>query len=1156
MLERLSRSVLVLVVGGALVGHHVRADAQEYRATLTGLVADAQGGILPGVTVTATQVETGLVHQVVTEATGLYTFALLPPGNYTVVAQLEGFARLVRENVRLNSGQRVTLDLKLEVGSMTETVTVQGEAALLSTGTASVGVVVESAQLDNLPMSGRAPSSLIKLSAGVLDQTSPVANTRPFDNSGTSSFSMGGGQNRTNELLLDGGPNMAADRRISYNPPADIVQEIKIETFQSDASYGNSAAGTVNIVTKSGTNRFSGGAGYYSQPSSLSGTTFFTKRAGRTEPPFTYKQGGATAGGPLVIPGLIDGRNRVFWIVSYDNIRDSYVTPVTTTVPTEAMRNGDFSALLGLGDVYRIYDPLTGVAEGARRRRQPFSGNRIPADRINSVAREYLNYYPLPNQPGSPDGTGNYLSPTTRSDTYDSLMGRTDININASNRLMFKLFGNDRVERKGNLFDNIGTGAILPRRNSGAMLDYVHILNSTTTVNSRVGWTRFSDHETRESTGFDMTSIGFPPSLAAASINPVLPLVSFSDTTAALGPTGGNVAGAGFSTVFDTYQWFTSATSVRGKHTLKFGADIRLLRETSINYGDSAGNYSFGTNWTRGPLDNAAGAPNGQAFASFLLGLPTGGQFEVNTDRDNHAFYSAFFFQDDWRPRSDLTINVGLRYERETGTVERHDRTLVGFDETSPNSATAAARAAYAANPQPGLPASAFNPAGGPLFASSSQRNVYSTPGDAFSPRFGVAYTPAAFDGKTVFRGGFGIFYDTYGTMGIQQPGFSQATPFVATLDGFLTPAAYLSNPFPAGILQPVNAARGLDQNLGQGLTYTNPSVAQPYSRRYTAGVQQELDAGIVLEGTYSYSEYRSLPIGVARNFTPASYLSTSDVRDQETINRLSANVPNPFQGLLPGTTLNGPTITYEQLLRAFPQYSSLQVNTVNEGSSDQHMLSGTIQKRFARGMQALATYTRSIMMESTSRLNPSDTELERRIANEDRPNRFVLSGVYALPFGAGQPYGNGAAPWLRTVIGGWSVSGIYTYQSGAVLTWGNVIYLGGDLEWDPRNVARAFNTAAFNTIPSQQLDRNIRTLPSDFGELRLDAVNTLNVALFKNTTLGGGVTLQLRAETFNAFDRVQFSSPVTAPTNANFGQVTSQANAPRSVQFAARVMW
>ena len=296
-----------------------------------------------------------------------------------------------------------------------------------------------------------------------------------------------------------------------------------------------------------------------------------------------------------------------------------------------------------------------------------------------------------------------------------------------------------------------------------------------------------------------------------------------------------------------------------GKHTLKYGADVRLLRETSINYGNSAGSYTFGTNWTRGPLDNAASAPNGQAFASLLLGLPTAGQFDVNTDRDNHAFYSAFFFQDDWRPRSDLTINLGLRYERETGTVERYDRTLVGFDETSANSVTAAARAAYAANPQPGLPVSDVQPGRwtdlrvlvAPQRLQHARRRVLAAvrrrlhaPGvrrqDGVPRRLRDLLRHLRDDGRPAAR---------------VQP----VDAVRATLDGFLTPAATLSNPFPGGILQPVDAARGLDQNLGQTLTYTNSSVAQPFSRRYTAGVQQQLGSGIVLEGTYAVQRVQGL---------------------------------------------------------------------------------------------------------------------------------------------------------------------------------------------------------------------------------------------------------------------------------------------------------
>ena len=287
-----------------------------------------------------------------------------------------------------------------------------------------------------------------------------------------------------------------------------------------------------------------------------------------------------------------------------------------------------------------------------------------------------------------------------------------------------------------------------------------------------------------------------------------------------------------------------------------------------------------------------------------------------------------------------------------------------------------------------------------------------------------------------------------------------------------------------------------------------------------------------------------------------ARQLASRAATDQTTINRLTANVPNPFQGLLPGSTLNGPTVAFEQLLRAYPQYPNLQMTNANLGSADQQMVTFTLQKRFAEGLQLLATYTRSVMYEATSKLNASDRELERRLANEDRPNRLVLSGIYALPFGERGTLGSSASRWLRTAISGWTVSGIYTYQSGSVVSWGNVIYLGGDPGWEARNIERAFDTSRFNTNPSQQLDRNIRTLPSDFGHVRSDGINTLNAALIKNTALGRGVNLQVRGEVFNAFDRVQFGAPVMNPTNSNFGRLTSQVNAPRSVQFGLRLIW
>ena len=1152
--SKLARTAGVLFA--ALVVWESAAAAQEYRATLTGRVVDEQAAALPGVTVVATHIATGTKSESVTDGSGLYTFPLLPPGDYSVSAELTGFARTLRDRVPLGAGQRVPIDLTLKVGSFNETITVAAERTLLQTATASLGLSIEATQIESLPMSGRAPSSLVKLAGGVADLTSPTTNTRPFDNAGTSNFAIGGGQTRTSDLLLDGGPNMARDRRISYNPPADIVQEVTVETFQSDAAFGNTQSGTVNIITKGGTNEFRGAAGYYTQPSELAGTNFFTKRAGGKDPPYKYKQGGFTVGGPVVIPRLFNGRNKVFWILSYDNIRAQYAGPTLTTVPTAAMRRGDFSELLALGDIYRIYDPMTGVAVGQRRQRQPFPNNVIPTDRLSPVALAYLNYYPLPNVPGEANGTGNYLSPHVRSDTYHSLMGRTDVNLTSKSRLMVKWYGNDRVERKGNLFDNIGTGAILPRLNSGAMGDYVRTVSSALVLNTRFGWTRFADHEHRQSTGFDITSLGFPGSLAAASLQPVLPQINFGDSTTSLGPTGGNRAGAGFDEVFDSYQWFTSANLQKGRHAIKFGADLRFLREVAMNYGNSAGIFTFGTQWTRGPLDNSAAAPQGQALASFLLGLPTAGGFDAETESDVRSASAAFFIQDDWRATSQLTLNLGLRYELEAGTSEKNNGLVVDFDPDPINGVTAAARSAYAANPQPDLPLSAFNPTGGLVFASPDRRQAYHTPRNQVSPRIGVAYTPGKLRDSTVFRGGFGVYYHAYGITGVNRPGFAQTTELVATNDGFLRPFATLSNPFPTGILPPATTALGVDQNLGQAVTFYNPDTRPSYSRRYTAGLQQRLPAGMVLELSYQYNQARGLPINDNLNVVPASFLSTSAERDQAVINRLTANVANPFAGLLPGTTLNGSTVQLQQLLVAFPQYTGVTIQGANLGYSNQHVLSLTAQKRFSAGFQLLATYTRSSMKEATGRLNASDADLYYGISNEDRPHRLVLSGVYALPFGTDRAVGAGAAPWVRALISGWTVSGHYTYQVGQIASWGNVIYLGGDLNWDPRNIDQAFDVTRFNRNAAQQLSMNIRTLAPDFADLRLDPIDTLNLAVFKDVSLGGQRALQLRAEAFNALDHVQFSGPQMNPTNANFGRVTAQPNTPRTFQFAVRFKW
>jgi hypothetical protein len=512
--------------------------------------------------------------------------------------------------------------------------------------------------------------------------------------------------------------------------------------------------------------------------------------------------------------------------------------------------------------------------------------------------------------------------------------------------------------------------------------------------------------------------------------------------------------------------------------------------------------------------------------------------------------------QDDWRVRPNLTLNVGLRYEHETGTAERYNRTLNGFDFTTANVATAAAKAAYALSPIPQLPVSQFNPAGGAIYASGNHRNIYDTFNGAFSPRIGFAYTPGGAGGKTVLRGGFGIFYFTDGATGVQQGAFSQTTPLVSTLNGNLTPYATLSNPIPNGIQQPLGAAAGINTYLGQGLSFTNPHLDQPYSERWTLTIQRALTKSLLLELGYVGNRGLHLPLSVSLDYVPTQFLSKSPFRDTATINALTANVANPFQGLLPGTTLNGSTVSVSQLLMAYPQFTGLTEGSANVASSDFQSLEIRVQQRLWRGMEFITSFEHARLMAANTFLNPSDPVPTRMVSSDDRPNRFVSSFIYQMPFGNGKSVGKQAGPWLDRLIGGWELSGIITVQSSGPLSWGNVIYLGGPLNYDPGNPNLAFDTTRFNTNSSQQLANNLRTFYTRFSNLRAEDIKNFESAISKPIPIKERLRLLFRAEAFNTLNRVQFGGPTLTPTSSSFGVQTSQVNSPRTIQGSLRLVW
>lgn len=1133
-----------------LLSSAVPAYSQEFRGSLGGRIIDPQQAVIPGAKVTAVNRDTGAKFPTTSNRDGSYSLPFLPPGPYTLTAEAEGFKKYVNENIRVATNEREQVDIMLEIGQVDQAVTVTAEASMLDTASASTGQVISTRQIENMPLNGRTPLVLAQLAYGVTPNSDPKF-SRPFDNSGPSDFSMGGAPSRSNELLIDGSPDTTGNSRVAYNPPVDAVQEVKVETFQSDAAYGHTGGGTVNVVLRGGTNDLHGTAYDFNQVSALAATPWFTNRSGQKKPAANFNQYGINGGGPIVIPKLIDTRNKIFWYFAFEGIKDSFPEPLTSTVPTAAERTGDFSALLNVGANYQIYDPLTGVKQGSRVQRQPFQGNIISPDRLSAIAKAYLQFYPLPNQPGKADGADNYLANSIRRDTYDGELGRLDFNLTDRHKFFWNYRHNDRVEDRGNRFKNIATGNFLSRINWGTMLDDVYTLSPSLVLNTRLNWTRFIEGNTRPSNGFDPTQLGFPSYIAANSTRFVLPQLDIGGFTG-VGDTGGD------RTPFDIFQIFSSLTKIQGGHALKAGIDAREYRESSASYGASSGSYQFRTDLVRGPLDNSTGAPLGQDLASFLLGYPTGGTgYQINTFRTNQAKYLSLFLQDDWRARPNLTLNLGIRYERDFGTTERFSRSVNGFAFAAPNPIATQAQAAYAANPTAGLSPDQFKVNGGLLFEGPNGSQVYNPKWGYFSPRFGFAWTPAGPAGKTVLRGGVGVFVFPLGTTGINQPGFSATTPILgASATGGLRPTATLANPFPQGVSQPTGSSLGLATFLGQSVTFYNPNPLNPYSIRWSLDVQRQLLPDLVFEIGYTGNHSVHLPVDRQLDYIPPQYLSTSPVRDQATIDRLSANVPNPFAGLLPGTSNNGSTIQFQQLLRPFPEFTGVTEQALNDGSSYFHGLQARLEKRFSHGLSALVNYQHSRTIERRSRLNDF-SPLEKRPADIDRPNRFVTSASYDLPAGRGKAFLGEANGVLNRIVGGWTINGIYSYESGTpVGSWGNIIYYGGPLNYDPRNVDQAFDVTRFERASTRALGNNIRTFPTRFSNIRQDATNNLDCSIIKNTHITERVNLQLRGEAFNTFNHAVFDGPNLDPTKSNFGTITGVTNLERHLQLGVRLNW
>ncbi|MBZ5620338.1 MAG: carboxypeptidase regulatory-like domain-containing protein [Acidobacteriia bacterium] len=1166
--------------------------SQEFRGTISGVVTDPSGASIPGAKVTVTEINTGTKLEAVTEPTGQYTAPLLLPGDYDIAVKTQGFKEAVRKGVHLGAGEHPVIDVQMAVGDTSLSIEVTADAPLVNSENASVGSTITTKDVEDLPLNGGSPWMLAQLEMGVIyspftgnDTSSGAMNT--YDSS--NNFSIAGTPTQSSEILLNGAPNSTWDMRSAYTPPKDAVQEVRAKVLDTDAAFGHTRGGTINMVLKSGTNSLHGSLYEFNKPSNLAANSFFNNAKGLGNPVTHFNQFGGSAGGPVRIPKLYDGRDKLFWFFAWQNDRNSTPNTNFLSVPTAAEKSGDFSQIQAV-DGTQLYDPYSGVSgSGGTISRSPLPGNQIPASRINPIAAAYLKFFPTPNVVGVnatslADGYFNYGTTAPNTNSADNEEGTLDYNMTERSRLSFNVRHNALFAKSRDYFQNLATGTIGSKENWGSSLDEVYALNANNILNLRLNYTFLYESNTDPSAGFDPTTLGFPAYLAGNSQRLALPYVYFDTSTAyqSLGTTGAAKRPS------QSLQLSGSWTKLRGNHALRFGGEARQQRLSASTFGASVGSFNFGGNrWVNNNASSAAAEAMGQDMAQFLYGLPTQGSYDINTSGSWYSYYSAGYAQDDWRVKRNLTLNLGIHFDHEGPTYEKWGRTESGWAFDTPNPIAQAAIAAYNRNPIAQIPVGSFNVNGGLLYPNGKGA-PYENTSHLVSPRVGIAWSPNRFGGKTVIRTGFGMFVapivistlsqnGKYSTDPItDQQGFSQSTAMTPSTNNYVTPGPVtFSDPFPGGaLLQPAGSSAGQATFLGQSIFFLNPNMKSPYSLRWNFGIQQSLSANMLLEVAYIGNHSVHTPINYTQlNGVPRQYLSTSPFRDPAVISAMTASVSNnPFNGLVTSGTPAGSKTTVSQLLATYPEFplgytsgtwsgsGGVIEQNLNAGSSYFHSLNVRFQRRFSKGLMVLGNYIYSKLMDETTWLNDTDPRPEKRVGVFDHTHRGVITVTYELPFKARSRSAN-------LLVGGWHANAIYTRQTGQPFTFmgtssqtiGDVVYLGAPLVFNPRETnGPAFNTSAFDTKTADQYSYHIRTFSTTFSSLRGDSTNQVDGSLLKRFDVAqeGKMYFQLRAEFFNLMNHPMFSFPNLAPTNSAFGLITATANRSRQVQLGGRFVF
>ncbi len=1190
---------VVLLVLLALVSDGVYS--QESRATITGIVTDPSSAVVPGATVEITNTATGVVARTVTNDSGAFRIPYLIPGYYKLTVGNSGFKTFVQSDIELHMAETVELNILLQLGESNETVQVNAAAELLQATEASQSATISKAELDEIPIQGGSALELLTFAPGMSKQ-GELRTPYPAWNNGLTMVSSNGAGLAHNDITLDGvanesiggpGQNGAAN---AYTRPAIslssyAVEEMKIQTNVYDATQGHTSGAVFNMVSRSGANALHGEAHYQFYPSSLAAENPFNRSYVYYNSAEQYRWG-FSLGGPVVLPKLYDGHNKTFWFFTME--RHPFKTPSSSqeSVPTEAERNGDFSALLALGSQYQIYNPFS-IKDHSDLSRSPFPGNIIPSNMISPVSQSILKYISLPNNTAgvSPDGQGNYIWVDPQVDTYDTYSTRVDHSFSDRHRLMGRFSWDKWFEGWGDTYGNGTSGERQLRSSYVAALDDVYTFSPSMVLDLKLGVTYQKYDDGPKVQGVDYAALGFSPQMTGliSQSLAIFPNIQFGDVFDNIGGTAGYYDNNTNETFSGTLSW------QKGKHNLRFGGEFRNWSQNHLSTsGVNAPLISFGNSYTNGPLPSSNASPVGQGFASFLLGVPSSSSMSVASPFSANYKWGALFLQDDWRVTPKLTFNLGLRWELELPTTERYDRMEIGFNPSAAPSFAAVAEAAYAttgyaANAASIAGAANLNPAqtatltnwlssfpssskvnGGYIYASPGNRGTWKTDWKEFLPRFGLAYQ---LNQKTVIRSGIGIFYDSLGVgrnfLPIQD-GFTRTTNVNSSVDGGASYLNSLYDPFPGGLLPSVGNSLGADLSAGNPIFVGYLTAREPYSAHWSFGVQRELPGRFLLDASYVGARGVDLPVtngcyisGVPctnLNLIPQKYLSTSPVYDGDNLAVLNARVPNPYAGMtgaLPN--LSGATTTMAQLLQPFSQFGAIQATTTG-GTSMFHSLQARIERRFHQGFSFSTNFTWQRQMDSTLYLNGGDPHPTKMINGADPGLVFNGIAVYELPFGKDRLFGRSWNGLLNYLLGEWQVAGTMKAQQGYPASLTDLLLQPGKTLQDlngQRDANNFFDVSALNTDTSQQPGWNhLRTLSQQVSNLRGPGMWTTDAAISKKVTLRERVKGEFRFEMYNATNHPNLWPWMTISSANTYGaQYNRRYNGlPRTFELSLRM--